>query len=161
MDYFLVFILLAAGLFFLLAEIFIPSAGLLGVTGTAALAGSLYLAFRHSVPLGVVDAALIVVLLPLEIIMGVKLFPKTPLGKRMLLAPKEQTTAADRAPEKGMADLAGKEGVTVSYLRPAGVAEFDGQRVDVVAEGTFIDANRPVKVILVDGNRVVVREKKL
>jgi membrane-bound serine protease (ClpP class) len=161
MDYFLIFALLAVGLLFLLMEIFIPSAGLLGITGTAALAGSVYIAFRHSVPLGVADVVLIVVLLPIEIVAGVKFFPKTPLGKRMILAPKDQTTAADRAPEKNLSGLMGKEGVSVSYLRPAGMAEFDGERVDVVAEGTFIDANRPVKVILVDGNRVVVRERKL
>jgi len=161
MDYGVIFLLLAIGLFFLLTELFIPSAGMLGIAGTVALGLSLYFAFRMSIAMGVVDVGLIVVLLPLELIFGVKFFPYTPLGKRMLLKPKEQTTAEDRASEKDLSSLAGQEGVTVTYLRPAGVADFGGRRVDVVAEGTFIDANRPVKVDRIDGNRVVVREKKL
>jgi membrane-bound serine protease (ClpP class) len=161
MDYAVIFLLLAVGLFFLLTELFIPSAGMLGIAGTVALGFSLFFAFRMSIAMGIVDVGLIVVLLPLELIFGVKFFPHTPLGKRMLLKPKEQTTAADRASEKDLSDLAGQEGVTVTYLRPAGVADIGGRRVDVVAEGTFIDVNQPVKVARIDGNRVVVRERKL
>lgn len=159
MEYAWIFILLAAGLFFLLLEIFLPSAGLLLVSGVAALVVSIVLAFRHSPPLGILVIVLIAILLPLEIIVGVKVFPHTPIGKRVVLGPKEKTTADDRAIETDMSSLVGKEGVTVTYLRPAGVADIEGRRVDVVAEGLLIDANRPVRVLRVDGNRVVVREK--
>jgi membrane-bound serine protease (ClpP class) len=48
----------------------------------------------------------------------------------------------------------------VSPLRPAGVADLGGSRVDVVSDGSFIDAGAPVEVIRVDGNRVVVRRLK-
>ncbi len=51
----------------------------------------------------------------------------------------------------------GKRGTTVSPLRPAGIAEFDGERVDVVSEGVFIDAGQSIDVLRVDGNRIVVR----
>jgi membrane-bound ClpP family serine protease len=159
MEYAWVFILLAAGLLFLLLEVFLPSAGLLLVSGVTALVVSLVLAFRVSPPFGILVIMLIAVLLPLELIIGVKVFPHTPIGKRVVLTPKEKTTVEDRAIETDMASLAGKEGVTITYLRPAGVAEIEGRRVDVVAEGLLIDANRPVKVLRVDGNRVVVREK--
>jgi membrane-bound serine protease (ClpP class) len=44
-----------------------------------------------------------------------------------------------------------------SPLRPAGIAEFDGRRVDVVSEGELIDAGQFIEVTRVDGNRIVVR----
>jgi membrane-bound serine protease (ClpP class) len=50
----------------------------------------------------------------------------------------------------------GKHGTTLSPLRPAGVAEIDGERVDVVSTGGYVDAGVPVQVVRVDGPRVVV-----
>jgi membrane-bound serine protease (ClpP class) len=49
-------------------------------------------------------------------------------------------------------------GVAHSPLRPAGIAEFHGERVDVVSEGELIDAGTDIIVTRVDGNRVVVRQ---
>src|SRR5699024_10161042 len=54
----------------------------------------------------------------------------------------------------------GMEGVTVTPLRPAGTALFDNERIDVVSEGSFIELDKEVKVIKVEGMRVVVREIK-
>ena len=157
---FWVFALLAAGLLFLLMEIFIPSHGLLGVSGLAALGGSIYLAFNHhGVGLGLLIVLLVLVCLPIEIIVGVKLFPKTPIGKLMMLPARMKTRPEDRVEGADLAGYVGKAGVTVTQCRPAGIAEFDGKRMDVVAEGTIVDANRPVTVLRVDGNRVVIREK--
>ena len=55
-------------------------------------------------------------------------------------------------------ELIGKEGVTMTVLRPSGFAEIDGERVDVVSEGGMIEAQCPIKVIEVEGNRIVVAE---
>ena len=51
----------------------------------------------------------------------------------------------------------GRTGTALSPLRPAGIADVDGARVDVVSDGEFIEAGAPVEVIRVDGNRIVVR----
>ncbi|MCA9422114.1 MAG: NfeD family protein, partial [Nitrospira sp.] len=51
----------------------------------------------------------------------------------------------------------GKQGIAVSDLHPSGIARFDRERVDVVSDGTFIDAGQPLEVVRIDGNRVVVR----
>jgi membrane-bound serine protease (ClpP class) len=55
-------------------------------------------------------------------------------------------------------DLEGLEGVTLTPLRPAGSARIGERRIDVVSEGEFIAAGVPVKVVLVEGSRVVVRK---
>jgi membrane-bound serine protease (ClpP class) len=53
--------------------------------------------------------------------------------------------------------LLGKTGVTQSELRPAGYAVIDGKRIDVVSEGGIVDAQTSIKVLQVEGTRVVVR----
>jgi membrane-bound serine protease (ClpP class) len=51
----------------------------------------------------------------------------------------------------------GKTGTALSPLRPAGIADIDGTRVDVVSDGGFIDTGTRIDVTRVDGNRIVVR----
>jgi membrane-bound ClpP family serine protease len=60
-----------------------------------------------------------------------------------------------------MSTLVGKEGVTQSSLRPTGSVMFDGKRVHVVTEGSFIEADALVRVTEVKGNRVVVEKVQL
>ena len=57
----------------------------------------------------------------------------------------------------GLASLAGKRGVAVTDLRPAGKVEIDGAPVDAVTQAEFIGKGLPVEVMEVDGFRVVVR----
>jgi membrane-bound serine protease (ClpP class) len=60
------------------------------------------------------------------------------------------------APESDHSWL-GRTGKALSPLRPAGIADIDGSRVDVVSDGAFIEAAAPIEVTRVDGNRIVVR----
>jgi len=53
--------------------------------------------------------------------------------------------------------LIGKTGVTSSVLRPAGIGDFDGVRLNVVTEGGFIEQGKPIEIINVEGTRIVVR----
>jgi len=160
MDYFLIFMLLAAGLFLLLMEIFIPSYGLLSVGALGCLFAGLFLAFRINMVFGLVCLAVVLVLLPIEIVIGVKLFPHTWIGHRIVMGARGRTERSERSSDESLFELEGAEGTTASACRPSWVADIGGQRVDVVAEGTMIDANRPVKVVRVEGNRVVIRERE-
>ena len=56
--------------------------------------------------------------------------------------------------------LLGREGETLTVLNPAGIAEFDGVRLNVVSEASYMAKGTRVKVIQVEGNRIVVRETK-
>ena len=56
--------------------------------------------------------------------------------------------------------LDGKEGVSLSPLRPAGTATIEGNRVDVVTEGEFIEKDTPIRVLGVEGTRVIVTRKE-
>ena len=52
----------------------------------------------------------------------------------------------------------GKEGVTLTNLRPSGTANFEGVKLDIVSEGDFIPKDTKVRVIKVEGRRIVVRD---
>lgn len=60
------------------------------------------------------------------------------------------------APEADLRWL-GRQGRASSVLRPAGIAEIDGERVDVVSDGELIEPGTRIEVMHVDGNRIVVR----
>lgn len=69
----------------------------------------------------------------------------------------EQGYTASKSEDK---DLVGAEGVSLTTLRPAGTARFGDRRVDVMADGEMINKDTRIKVIRVEGNRVLVRSVK-
>jgi len=86
---------------------------------------------------------------------SIKYFPRTPAGRKMILA---STQTGGSAQSSRATDWIGREGVAHTVLRPAGVAVIDGQRLDVVAESGMIESGSPIKIIDVNENRLVVRK---
>lgn len=153
-----------AGLILLAIEVLVvPGFGIAGVLGILALVGSLVLSlvgpgFTTTFVLAaagrVVLALLVAVLASLVLL---RFLPRLPFGRRLVLW--RGLSAAEgfaAAPESDMQWL-GKTGKATSPLRPAGIADIDGRRVDVVSDGEHIDAGQAVRVTRVDGNRIVVR----
>lgn len=147
-------ILLLLGLGLIVAEVFLPSLGVLSVLATAAIAGAIALAFQDGRSTGIAFLAATAVLVPTTIVLGFKLFPRTPFGRRMVAGGLSFGSQAS-FDERDLA-LAGKQGVLEADCRPAGVARLDGRRVDVVTRGEWIERGAPVRVVDVQGNRVVV-----
>jgi len=85
----------------------------------------------------------------------VKRMLKTKAWQRISL-PETETQAEGYSGSLGLEEMVGKSGVAITSLRPAGTALIEGQRVDVVTQGTFIDKDSEVTIIRIDGNRVVV-----
>ena len=76
---------------------------------------------------------------------------------RMILKERETDEAGYRSVED-MQVFMGREGVTSSVLRPTGIADFDGVRLNVSSEGDFIQPGKKVRIIRVEGSRVLVKE---
>jgi membrane-bound serine protease (ClpP class) len=150
----LAIVLLGLGLGFIVAEILFPSFGVLAVLATASIVGSVAVAFILSTNTGMVFLVAVAVSVPATILAGFKLFPKTPMGKALI----NPGLSFDSQKSYDARDvvLVGKDGVAESMLRPAGVARLDGRRVDVVTRGEMIQAGERVRVLAVEGNRVVV-----
>ncbi len=157
-------LLAAAGVALLVFELFVtPGFGIAGALGIVALVAALVMslggggataAFWLTAAARVVFALLFAVVGALLLL---RFMPRTPVGRALVL---EDTLSSARgytaAPEEEHR-LVGRTGRTTSPLHPSGFAEIDGERVDVVAEGEHIDPGEPVRVVRVDGNRVVVR----
>jgi membrane-bound serine protease (ClpP class) len=149
----LVVLLLVAGLIFLAVEIFVlPGFGVAGVIGLLLLVGGSIAAWLL---LGSTwGAAAVAVILVLTVAIGVLAFRSRALKKRLVL-----DTALPHGGGTASADLTGLVGSlaeAVSDLRPAGIVLVDGNRVDVVSEGGFVEKGSRVKITAVDGPRVVV-----
>lgn len=158
-------LLAAAGVVLLAVELLvIPGFGIAGVLGIVAILASLVLslvgpgdtaAFILAAAGRVVFALLFALLASLVLL---RFLPRLPFGRRLIL---DRGLAAVQgyvsAPESD-AQWLGKRGRASSPLRPAGIAEFDGRRVDVVSEGELIAAGQFIEVTRVDGNRIVVRQ---
>jgi len=168
--------LFAVGMMLVVLEVFIPSLGLLTVGALCCFGVSVWRALVVSGPtaawaMGVIAPILTAVIL----YFGFKIIPRTSLGRGLVLfnpadegadVPPTVTetsavTAEGGTEEEEMLPLVGKEGVAQSDLRPAGVAIIDGERIDVVTQGSMIDAGARIKVVDVEGNRIVVRRVRV
>ena len=146
-----------AGVALLIAEVLLPSHGVLGILGAVGLMCGVGACFAINQYLGLVAAVLVVALTPFGLALWVKVWPHTPVGKRMILGPPEASAAP--APRVHV----GQVGVVVSELRPGGVCEFlgpsrAGERVEARSEhGDVIPAGRRVEVVDVVDGRPLVR----
>lgn len=136
-------------------EMLIPSFGMFGLLSATAYVFAVVLAFKSSPADGYVVAGAGLVILPASFILGFRVMKKTPFGKRTLLeAPGSDSIQRGFVTNKEA--LAGKTGVALTDLRPAGAAEIAGLRTDVVSSTEFIRKGTPIKVVQVEGSRIVV-----
>ncbi len=157
-------LLVAVGLVLLAVEIFvIPGFGVVGALGIVVLLGGLALSLvgaGATTEMMFAAVSRIVIALVVALLAGLLLlrfFPRLPFANRLVLDADLGTGPSHgSAPETDQRWL-GKRGRAASVLRPAGIAEFDHERVDVVADGVMIEAGETIEVIRVDGNRIVVR----
>lgn len=149
--------LMLLGFILLLIEVFvIPGFGVMGISGLAALAFACYLAFTRFPTPWPGTTALLGTLAVL--IVFIKLFPRTKSWKRLRLNAREESKEGFAASSSQLEELVGKTGISLTMLRPAGTAEIEERRVDVVSEGIFVPKDTKIKVVMVKGNRVVVRK---
>jgi membrane-bound serine protease (ClpP class) len=158
-------LLVALGLVLLALEIFvIPGFGIAGVVGILALGGGLVLSLVGAGATGeLVLWAVGRVALSLLIAIGVSLIlirvlPHLPYGRSLVLETGLDARAGYASAPESDLKWVGKRGTAATPLRPAGIALFDGERVDVVSRGEYIAADAPIEVVRVDGNRIVVRQ---
>jgi membrane-bound serine protease (ClpP class) len=146
-------LLLLVGLFLIGAEIYLPG-GVVGFLGAVALVGAAVCGAQFDAPWNVLSILLIVILAAVASWLWIRFFPRSKMGRKL-------TLEADGSQFKTAPDshaLVGTTGEALSPLRPAGLALLGGQRIDVVAESSWIAAGAQVRVIEVAGNRIVVRQ---
>ncbi|MBI1825080.1 MAG: hypothetical protein HY287_14905 [Planctomycetes bacterium] len=157
-DIFFIVMLFAAGAMILVAELFIPSHGVLTVIGIGLLIGGVVETFRYAgETAGIVASVGCLVAIPAFLATAVRIWPRTWIGK--LIAPPNPTvTARDSSvPVEELSRFIGRSGTAVSTLRPVGICEFDGRRISCVAEYGMIDAGTQVEALRVNGANLAVQ----
>lgn len=147
-------LLLVVGLVLVIVEVFLPS-GLFGVAGALCLITAIAMTYSdYGVAAGTWLLGGVILATLVGLVLWVKFFPRTATGRRMMLT----QTSGNVAPEHDFEALLHKRGVARSHLRPSGIAEIEGHRVDVVSEGGMIPPDSNVQVVAVDGTKIVVRK---
>jgi membrane-bound ClpP family serine protease len=140
----------AAGL--VVAEMLLPAHGTLGVLAALALLGGVAACYQVSHALALYVALGLALAAPLAGALWIKLWPKTPLGRRLILRP---MTPADGLPVRAM--RVGQAGVVATDLRPTGLVEFNGERLEARSERGILPAGQRVEVIAIVDGRPTVR----
>lgn len=148
----LVVTLLLVGAILLLAETVLPGmiAGILGVLCLVAGVAMGYQEFGATTGNWILFSTLVGLLI--GFVLWLKYFPESRFARLYT----SKGTVGEIGTERP--ELVGQSGVAHTALRPSGVAVIGGERVDVVTEGAMIERGSAVKVIAVEGARVVVRQ---
>ena len=151
-------LLVLAGFGVFALELFIPSAGLLGVVATALIIAGLVAGFVSGLAAGTMILVLTSLTLPLLLALGIKLWPKTPIGRQILIG---VPTAEDVLPPsdaaKHLNELIGTRGVAKTKMLPSGIILIHNRPYDAVSDGFAIEPGTAVEVIAIRTKRLVVR----
>ena len=159
MDWWLVF---AIFLYFacaalIIAEVFVPSGGLISIVALACVIGGIVIFFNHSSIAGWIGIIIAVVMIPSVLVFAYKILPKTRFGKNVTLTPPERQQG-DAIPDTSeLKKMLGAVGIVLTPLRPVGMCDFSGQRVECVAESGYVNKGNKVKVINIESTQLTVR----
>ncbi|MBU0973132.1 MAG: serine protease [Proteobacteria bacterium] len=143
------------GVLVIVAEIFIPSLGVLMAIALGLFGYSLYLVFTTiSSFAGMVFLGLDLLAVPLLLILGMKILAVSPLSLKNRLSSKAGVVTGNHQ------NYMGSQGICVTDLRPSGIALIGEKRLDVVTDGDYIEANTPVIVTRVTGNQIIVEQER-
>lgn len=146
-------ILIVIGILLLIAEIFIPSFGITGIVGIAAIIGGVVLT-SDTIMGGILLFSVILVISIVLMVLSYKIFAskRSPL---ILNASVKDDTSDDQKKV-----FVGKNGVALTPLRPAGTADVEGVRLDVMTQGEYIEKGNNIKVVSVKGKKIFVKLAK-
>lgn len=152
-------ICVVAGLALLIVEMFMPGFGIPGISGIVLLLISAVLLWIQAGPLAALALVVVIVAL-VAILLSITLksassgrLSKSPIILHNSERPEDGYVAAG-----DMSVFIGREGETQTILRPAGIADFDGVRLNVVSDGSFIPQGAKIRIERVEGSRVVVKQ---
>ena len=147
------------GIGLLMVEIFMPGFGLPGLSGIALEIISIVLVYQNYGGLAALGMTLVILaVIGITISIALRSASRGRLSKSSLILKNEETVSEGYTASSDMDVFLGKEGKTTTTLRPTGMAEFDGVKLNVVADGEYIPQDTLVRVDHVEGSRIVVRK---
>ena len=150
--------LIIVGIILIFLEIFIiPGFGITGIAGLLMMLGGVFLA-ADTFAEGVLYLLITFLTTGLLVYAGYKTGRLKRIWGKISLKEKQNINEGYVAPKKEYEHYLGKTGTALTLLRPAGSALIEGERVDVVTDGSFIAKDSKIKVFAVEGTRIIVRK---
>jgi len=141
----------------IVAEVFIPSGGVLSVCALGCLVGGIVICFKFGAVAGWFSILVAIVMVPALLAGAYRMLPKTRFGRQVILARPVRDRGDAISDSAELAQLLGAVGKVVTPLRPVGTCSFAGHRVECVAESGYVQKGEAVKVIHVEGTQLTVR----
>ena len=153
-----VLLMMIVGVVLLVVEMYVPGFGAPGISGIILLVLGFVL-LKPPLAEGLILFAILAAILCVALSVCLYSASKGRLSKSKLVL-NDVAVPASMAENNDLNYFIGREGVTHTALRPAGIGEFDGVKLNVVSDGEFINKDVPIRVLSVKGNRIVVCELK-
>lgn len=149
-------VLFSVGMLLLLIELFVPGLGIFGGLGILALI--LCIIFQaQTIAQGLLLFLIILAIVVVLVLIAVRSFGKGRIYRSSLVLKNTADKKEGYVSNEDFSRFEGKQGMSLTPLRPAGVAKIDGEKADVVTDGEFIASGTNVEVSKVSGRRIIVR----
>lgn len=146
------------GIILLMIEVFVPGFGIFGISGILCVFGSIVMVSPSlTSALISITAALVVTIVAVALLF--RFLPKRNLSKTLFLSTKLDKEAGFSAAKEEKVYI-GREGKTLTFLRPSGKIIIDGKMLEAISEGRYIEKDKTVLVLRAEGSRLIVEEKE-
>ena len=146
------------GIGLLVLEAFMPGFGLPGISGIVMEIVAIALTWVNHGPVAALGLTIIVLsLIAIAFSMSLRSATRGRLSRSKIILKERENNEAGYRSAEDMQVFLGKEGETTTVCRPTGMAEFDGVKLNVVSDGEFLPAGTRVRIVQVEGSRIVVR----
>ena len=151
--------LFCIGLIAIIVEFFVPAAGIIGIIGGGCIIGSVVMAYLdYGILTGSAFLLGALILTPLLIMFYFRIFPKTIIGKKLILNTNQSHELGFTSfTQEKYRDLKGSSGTVLKEMRPVGIVEIEGQKFNALTNGEYLDSGSRIQVFKVEGNRVFVK----
>ena len=150
-------ICLVAGMVLMAIEIFTPGMGAPAIFGSISLIAAIILR-ADSIETALITLVLILIPLLLGAGIAIRSFSRGALNRSPVVLKDRIEGSSTSLSDAEMQQLVGAEGVALTALRPAGNGVFDGRRLDVVTSGGFIAKDSPIRIVAIEGLRIMVEK---
>lgn len=142
----------------IILEFFVPSAGLIGIVGGGCVIAGIVFTFKtYGAEAGTLFLIACVITGPVLMFLYFKIFPRSPIGKKLILHRTQNREAGFHTPPELNE---GEKGVSTTDLRPSGKIVIDDKEYSVSTEGEYIEKGENVIVTKVEGNRITVQREE-
>lgn len=146
------------GVVLMVLEAFMPGFGVAGISGIVVEIIAVTLTWTNHGPVAALGMLLVILsVIAIAISMSLRSATNGRLSKSRLILHETESNEAGYRSTEDMEVFLGREGKATTVLRPTGIAEFDGVRLNVVSEGEFIAMGTSVRIVRIEGSRILVR----